>query len=145
VVLLARHCVALAAAGLACASVPRDPAAERCDPDASFERGLADGRAGRAPAPGVLADCDPTAEAAARSAYGEGHRAGAAARAADARPPSEPGAAGERDYRCEVQARGDTFPAHGPTPADAEAAVRAACKTRNPERLCEEAACRRNE
>ena len=36
------------ALGAACATTPYDPAAERCNPDAAFERGLADGRAGRA-------------------------------------------------------------------------------------------------
>jgi len=148
VVLVARDrlaLAALAAAALACASVPYDPAAERCNPDAGFERGLADGKAGRAPDLGWLSLCDPGVAPAVRAAYDEGHRAGTSARAADAPPPSPPGVRSERAYFCEVQARGESFSAYGATRIAADAAARAACRTRNSEVFCEETACRRNE
>jgi hypothetical protein len=141
---VARGGLALAAAALACASVPADPAADRCTPDASFERGLADGREGRAPDLAFVGPCAPELEAALRAAYGEGRRAGAAEREADA-PAPEPAGAGERPYRCEVRARGESFSGEGPTRSAADDAARAACRARNPEALCAETTCRRGE
>jgi hypothetical protein len=143
---VARDRVALAAAlALACATTPPyDPGAERCNPDGGFERGLADGKAGRAPDLAWLVLCDPAVHEPVGRAYREGHQAGLAARDADA-PPAPAGARSERAYLCEVQARGDTFTAYGATKIAADAAARAACREKNPDHFCEESACRRNE
>jgi hypothetical protein len=142
---VARDRVALVAAlALACATTPPyDPAAGRCNPDGGFERGLADGKAGRAPDLSWLVLCDTSAHEPVGRAYREGHQAGLSARGAEA--PPTPGERRERAYFCEVQARGDTFTAYGATKIAADAAARAACRLKNPEQLCEETACRRNE
>lgn len=141
----------LALALAACAGAPpHDVAAERCNPDAAFERGMADGKAGRAEdLAWVESFCAAAVQAGVRSAYQEGLAAGlAAGRAAgdaDLPPAGPAGARSERAYFCEVQARGDVFSAYGATRIEADAAARARCRERNGEGFCGEVACRRNE
>jgi len=147
-VAVAAAALALAVTIAACASTPELTPSDPCGADEAFERGLADGEAGRAQELGwTAAACGGARESDAIAAYRQGHAAGEAARASDrgAEPRGAGGGAGGGGWRCEIQARGDPFHGEGPTREAAAAAAASRCRERNGERYCREASCRLRE
>lgn len=143
VLLSAALALALALGACAGAGAPAVATRDPCSADEAFERGLADGEAGRAEDLAWAGACTGAPEADVAAAYRHGHAAGVASRASDAA--DAPGAAGEGAWRCEVQARGDPFHGDGATREAAVAAARDRCRERNGERYCRDVSCRRVE
>jgi hypothetical protein len=143
-----RPSAALLALALAsCAAIERDVRERMCNPDAGFQEGVNDGRAGRDMDQGFTDSCDPATAPAVRAAYRGGYLAGATL-AARVQPPVvvvqgvDPAAA---PWLCEVRTSGVAYRGGGASEAEAGAVARARCNAVEHEMWCRDVTCRRNE